>query len=209
MNASQIQPTSRWGANRFAAAFILAAAAGLAVNGQATQTQTQDFTAPPPVKVISSLERDQLNASKDHKARVKVSIVLAEAHLAKAEAHTVAHEYDSASGEAARYWAIIENAFGYLRGMKLDSNRTRDLYKRLELALRAHAPRLSGLRRTTPSEYAVWIKEIEEFARKGRTEALNSFYGDTVVRDSHPPAVELKTVPKPSQENSAAPRQKP
>jgi hypothetical protein len=39
------------------------------------------------------------------------------------------------------------------------------------------------MRRNTPLEYAVWIKEIEEFARNGRTEALNSFYGHTVVRD--------------------------
>ena len=36
------------------------------------------------------------------------------------------------------------------------------------------------IRRGTPAEYAVWIKEIEEFTRKGRTEALNNFYGHTV-----------------------------
>ncbi len=39
------------------------------------------------------------------------------------------------------------------------------------------------MRRTTPLEFAVWIKQVEDFARDGRTEALNSFYGHTVVRD--------------------------
>jgi len=67
--------------------------------------------------------------------------------------------------------------------IKRDSNKTRDLYKRLELSLLAHGPRLTTMRRTTPLEYAVWIKKVEEFAREGRTEALNSFYGHTVVRE--------------------------
>lgn len=207
MNASQIQPRTRAGANRFLLAVVLTALTGSLASGQ--QPQAQDLTAPPPVKVISSLERDQLNAAKDPKARVKTSIILAEAHLAKAEAHTAERAYDSALGEAARYWAIIENAFAYLREMKANSNKARDLYKRLELALRAHGPRLIGLRRTTPSEYAVWLKEIEESARNARTEALNSFYGDTVVREGHRPGGELKPVPKPLQENSAAPRPTP
>lgn len=188
-------------------AVLLAALAGATGSGQ--QPQIQDDSAPPPVKVISSLEREQLNASKDSKARVKTSIMLAEAHLAKAETLTTERSYDSALGEAARYWAIMENAFAYLGAMKPDGNKTRDLYKRLELALRAHGPRLNGLRRTTPVEYGVWIKEIEESARKGRTEALNSFYGDTVVRDSRRSPGESKSAQKPLQENSAAPRPKP
>ncbi len=98
----------------------------------------------------------------------------------------------------------MENAFAYLRDLKTGSSKNRDLYKRLELALRAHGPRLTGLRRTTPSEFAVWLKEIEENARNGRTEALNSFYGDNVVRDIHR-TPELQPVEKPIQQNLAAP----
>lgn len=192
----QNQPT-----HRFLITFFVIALAGSVVSSQ--QPQAQDVPAPPPVKVISSLEREELNAAKDPKARVKISITLAEAHLAKAEAQTAERSYDSALGEAARYWAIMENAFAYLRGLKSGNNKNRDLYKRLELALRAHGPRLTGLRRTTPSEYAIWLKEIEEHARNGRTEALNSFYGDNVVRDTRTP--ELQPVEKPIQQNLAAP----
>ena len=67
--------------------------------------------------------------------------------------------------------------------MKRDSNKTRDLSKRLELALRSHGPRLTTMRRETPLEHAVWIKKTEEFARAARTEVLNTFYGHTVVRE--------------------------
>jgi hypothetical protein len=204
--AQRLLPMTR-GTSSVVLAITLGAMFGSAVMGHVQQTQ--DVTAPPPVKVISSHEREQLNDSKDPKARVKMSIILAESHLESAEIYTAQQAYDNASGEAARYWAIIENALAYLRPMKSDSNKTRDLYKRLELALRAHGPRLSALRRSTPQEYAVWIKEFEESARNGRTEALNSFYGQTVVRDSQRNAVEQKPSEKPLQESSAGPRLKP
>ena len=189
-------------------AIALTATFGSSVPGQ--ERITQDVSAPPPIKVISSEERRQLNEARDPKARVKLSIALAEVRLANAEAQTNSHVYDQASGEAARYWSIIENCFAYLRTMKADSNKTRDLYKRLELALRAHGPRLSAIRRTTPSEYAVWIKEIEEHARNGRTEALNSFYGQTVLRDGrrNQPADQPPSE-KPLQENTIGARPKP
>lgn len=197
----RIQPT-----HQFLIAMLVIALAGSVVSSQ--QLQTQDIPVPPPVKVISSADREQLNAAKDPKSRVKISITLAEAHLVKAEGQIAERSYDNALGEAARYWAIMENAFVYLRGLKSGSGKNRDLYKRMELALRAHGPRLTGLRRTTPSEYAVWLKEIEENARNGRTEALNSFYGDNVVREVHQ-TPELQPVEKPLMQNSAAPKPTP
>jgi hypothetical protein len=148
------------------------------------EPRVQDQTAPPPLKIITRAERSQLNGSKDAKARVKTTLELADTHLANAENHTSQRDYDIAAAEAGMYWALVEDAFSFMKTMDRDSNRRRDLYKRLELALRAHAPRLSTIRRSTPAEHAVWIREIEDFARKGRTEALNSFYGNTVIHDS-------------------------
>ena len=142
-------------------------------------------TAPPPPKVISTEERNRIDQTKD-KDRIKATLELAEARLSKAQLLTEQHEFQAASSELGRYAALIEDAFGYLSTMARDRNKTRDLYKRLELALRAHGPRITSIRRITPLEYAVWIKQLEDFARKGRTEALNSFYGHTVVRDAPP-----------------------
>ena len=141
-----------------------------------------DQTAPPPAKVITREERSQLNQAKDEKARIKLSIELAETHLTNAENHTSQQQYEGAAAEAGMYWALIEDALSFMKTVERKGNRRRDLYKRLELSLRAHGPRWATLRRSTPAEYAVWIKEIEEFARNGRTEALNSFYDDTVIR---------------------------
>jgi len=152
-----------------------------------------DQTAPPPAKVITREERSQLSQSKDEKARIKLSIELAETHLANAENHTSQQQYDGAASEAGRYWALIEDALGFMKTVDRKGNKRRDLYKRLELSLRAHGPRWATIRRSTPSEYAVWIKEIEEFARNGRTEALNSFYDNTVIKDGLDKSSDAKT----------------
>ena len=118
---------------------------------------------------------------------MRLSLALAESHLASAELQTSHLNYDEAAAEAGKYWALVEDVFIFLSKQKVDSNKTRDLYKRVELTLRAHGPRLSIMRRSTPAAYAIWIKETEDFARQGRTEALNSFYGHTVVRDRPAP----------------------
>jgi hypothetical protein len=172
------------------------------------EPRLQDHTAPPPLKIISRQERSQISASKDSKARVRLTIELAETHLANAETKTSQQDYDGAAASAGKYWALFEDALAFLKTIDRDSNKTRDLYKRVELALRAHGPRLSALRRTTPAEYAIWIKEIEDLARKGRTEALNSFYGQTVVRDNQQTPASDQKGPKPMQKNAIAPEVK-
>jgi hypothetical protein len=157
-----------------------------------------DQTAPPPAKVIRREERTQLNQSKDEKARIKLSIELAETHLANAENHTSQQQYEGAASEAGMYWALIEDALSFMKTVDRKGNKRRDLYKRLELSLRAHGPRWATMRRSTPAEYAIWIKEIEEFARNGRTEALDSFYDNTVIRgEKSPDAKANKVLDKP------------
>ena len=178
---------------------LLATIVAPALGGQEPRVQVQ--TAPPPLKIITRLDRTQINESKDPKARVKTTIELAETHLLNAENQTLQREFDNAAAEAGLYWALMEDVFVFMKTMDRDSNKRRDLYKRLELTLRAHGPRLNTIRRTTPADYAVWIKEIEELARKGRTEALNSFYGNTVLRDNTEKPTEAKQGTKPRQEN--------
>ena len=168
---------------------------------RAQDSRPLDQTAPPPMKIISRAERSQLEQAKDEKARVKLTIELAETHLANVESQTSQQKFEGAAAEAGMYWALIEDVLSFMKTVKGESNRRRDLYKRVELMLRAHGPRFSTIRHSTPAEYAVWIKEIEEFARKGRTEALNSFYGHTVVRDAAQKPTEAKEITKPPVKN--------
>jgi len=166
-----------------------------AVRAQEPQAQPQPtpLTAPPPFKMIVKEERAAIEGASDSQKRLKLTIEYAGAHLGRAEQHTARANYEAASVEVGMYHALIESALNFLSSFKRGSNKTRDLYKRLELALRADGPRLTAMRRTTPLEFAVWIKQVEDYARDGRTEALNSFYGQTVVRDKDKPPKETPT----------------
>jgi hypothetical protein len=165
---------------------------------RAQDPQPTPLTAPPPFKMIVKEERDAIEAEGDSGKKLRLIIDYATTHLTRAEEHTAQSNYEAASAEVGMYWALIENALQFLSSFKRDSNKTRDLYKRLELALRAHGPRLTAMRRVTPLEYAVWIKQVEDFARNGRTEALNSFYGHTVVRDSEREKADAKPKESPT-----------
>ena len=165
---------------------LLTATAGATLGQQ--EPQRPPDISPPPLKTISRADRSQIDDADNPKDRVKVTITLAETYLASAEQHSSQSDFAAASTAIGRYWALLEDVFGFMKTLKLDSNKTRDMYKRVEMTLRGHGPRLTAMRRSTPAEYSVWIKEIEEYARNGRTEALNSFYGHTVFREIKPTA---------------------
>ena len=167
--------------------------------------QPTPLTAPPPLKLIPKEERARLDQTKEPKDRLKLTLELALAHLTRAEQLTNQTEYEKAQEEVGIYHALIENSLEVLGALKRDSGKTRDLYKRLELALRAHGPRLTAMRRVTPIEFAVWIKKVEDFARDGRTEALNSFYGHTVLREQKSPE---KPEDKPKESPTPTPKSK-
>jgi hypothetical protein len=180
----------------FGLAFCLLALCGQAASGQEAPV-VQQPSAPPPVKLITKEDRARVAAAKDDKARLRVTIEIAEAHLTAAETSSNGEDFDAAATSLGKYHALIEDALTFLASKSRDENRTRDLYKRLELSLRSHGPRLVAIRRITPLEYAVWVKQLEEFARKGRTEALNSFYGNTVLKEPQSKAENDKRSTKP------------
>jgi hypothetical protein len=156
--------------------------------------------APPPMRVIPQPEHDQLNEAKDPKAHVRLVVEFADLHLQHAEELLAQQKFNPALAELGAYLALIEDGLRVLSRLSNDRGKPRDLYKRLELALRAQGPRLTAMRRNTPLEYAIRIKEAEDFAREGRTEVLDAFYGNTVIRDvrqTKPDDGNKDTSPKP------------
>jgi hypothetical protein len=147
------------------------------------QPRSPQMPAPPPMRFVSRDERSQLVATKDLKSRLRTTIELAEAHLGRAEDSTVQKKFDQASEELGRYLGLIDDARHVLGALDRDRNSTRDLYRRFDIALRAQLPRLAVMRRSTPADYAIHLKAAEEFARETRTEALESFYGHSVLRE--------------------------
>ena len=150
------------------------------------QDLVTDMTAPPPMRFVSREERAQLAAIRDPKLRTQASLELAEGHLRHAEDATFTHSFVYASAALGRYQAVMEDALSFLIGLKQDNKKMRDIFKHLEMTLRTHVTRIEAIRRETPYDYAVHVKAALEYARDARSQALDTFFGNTVVREGAP-----------------------
>jgi hypothetical protein len=135
--------------------------------------------APPPMVYLPEDARTQLASARDEKARTRLSIELAEARLARAEQQTGLKQFNVATAELGIYQALFEDALQYLHRSRTGTHR--DLYKRLEQTLHKHAARIEAMRRTTPSEFSGNLLTLLRLVRDLRTEALEAFYGNTVL----------------------------
>ncbi|HEX8423049.1 MAG TPA: hypothetical protein VF634_06540, partial [Pyrinomonadaceae bacterium] len=88
-------------------------------------------------------------------------------------------QFNAAAAELGIYQALFEDALQYLH--RSGGSNSRDLFKRLEQTLHKHAARIESIRRTTPSEFSGNIRALLKLVRDLRTEALEAFYGDTVL----------------------------
>jgi hypothetical protein len=158
-------------------------------------------------------DRAQLDAERDVKRRIQLSVKLAEAHLARAEQLMNVDEYERATTELGMYQGLVEDALKFLAAQPAKKHKTRDNNKRLELALRPHVSRIETMRRATPASYAAHFRNMIEYVRAARDQALNSFYDDTVLRDfdasaeKRPPEPPAK--PKGNLGNALAPEKRP
>ncbi|MEJ7617938.1 MAG: hypothetical protein WKF30_13470 [Pyrinomonadaceae bacterium] len=123
--------------------------AGLQVENHA-QIIVHAPLAPPPMRLVSGEERSQLTRETDAKKRIRASVELAELRLQRAEELTVQRMPEAATDQLASYQTIIEDAFEFMRARGKVDNKVRDLYKRLELAIRTHGVRIETMRRVTP-----------------------------------------------------------
>ncbi|HKP72888.1 MAG TPA: hypothetical protein VJT82_08125 [Pyrinomonadaceae bacterium] len=164
---------------------LVVLACALALSGEA---RAQDLVlppqpAPPPMKYIPEDVRARLSGARDQKARTLLSIAEAEARLARAEQHTDVKRFNAATAELGVYHALLDDAIDFLQQNGKNESKSRDLFKRLEQALHNHAARIESMRRMTPAEFAGNVLALIKHVRDMRTESLEAFYGNTVLRE--------------------------
>jgi hypothetical protein len=135
------------------------------------------------MRFVSRAERSQLDAVHDPKSRLRSSIKLAEDRLLRAENFTTQKAYEEASVEVGCYLGLIGDLRAFIGTLEHDKGSTRDLYRHMEMAVRPHIPRLAVMRRSTPADYSIHIKDAEDYIKDTRAEALDSFYGHSVLRE--------------------------
>ncbi|MFN2480755.1 MAG: hypothetical protein ABR554_04630 [Pyrinomonadaceae bacterium] len=144
--------------------------------------------APPSMKYVPDLERARLAAAAEPKERVRATLSLLEERLAHAERYTAAGRFDPAAADLGVYQALLDDVLQFLKpvgrspdGSKVDGP-TRDLYKAIELALKGHTARIESMRRATPADYQANVRAAFLYARDKRTEALDAFFGASLMR---------------------------
>jgi hypothetical protein len=165
------------------------------------QPRTPQLPTPPPMRFVTRDDRSQLTTTSDSKARVRLTIELSDARLARTEALTSEKQFEMASEALGNYLGLIEDVMHFIGNLVQDRGSTRDLYRRVDISLRAQIPRLAVMRRITPAEYATHIKVAEEFARNMRTEALDSFYGYSILRENPRPETKADAAKDPARDN--------
>lgn len=151
------------------------------------------------MRFVARDDRSQLSMVRDAKARIRLTIDLANARLTRIEELTNEKQFEQACEALGNYLGLIEDVMRYIPGLtNVNRTTTQDLYRKLDIALRGQIPRLVIMRRATPSEYAGHLKEAEEFVRDTRTQALDYFYGYSVLREKKP---EAKSNEDPSPDN--------
>jgi len=153
----------------------------------AQQFRIPQMPAPPPMRFVTRSERSELDSARDPKARLRATVSIAEAHLQRAEVFTTNKKFDEAAAEVGEYLGLIGDMRSFVATLNHDKNATRDIYRHFEIAVRPHIPRLAVIRRDTPATYAGNIKDAEEYIKDTRSEALDSFYGHSVLREPDTP----------------------
>ena len=158
-----------------------ACAASVSTDASAQDLVLPPQPAPPPMIYLPEDVRTQLSAARDDKARTRLSLELAEARLVRAEQQTEQKQFNSATAELGIYQALFEDALQHLHRTGDGGSRARDLFKRLEQTLHRHTARVEAMRRATPSEFSGNLLTLIRNLRDLRTEALEAFYGHTVL----------------------------
>jgi hypothetical protein len=165
-----------------ALAFVALAFGDAAAQTDASAQRPDEAVAPPPLRYVPDDVRRQLDSeARDVKARTKLSLQLAEDRLARAASASDADHFEECTNELGVYEAIVADMIHYVQTSGRTGNKLRDTFKRIELTLRSHVPRIETLRRGLPEAHAVYAKATIEFVRVQRDQALSSFYDDTVI----------------------------
>ena len=167
---------------------LLAVACGEA-RAQEAQAPQQRDEGPPPLRYLPQDVRGRLEAERDPKARARLGMLIAEECLMKAEQFAGQDQFVAATGQVGVYEAVVADTIGFLHKPGRANNKLRDIFKRVEITLRAHVTRLESIRRGLPSQHAVYLLDAIVFVRDHRDKALGAFDDDRVIREPHRPEV--------------------
>ena len=137
--------------------------------------------APPPLKMMSTQEKERLSAIQKPKDRIKLLLEMMRARMTAAERLDASDEHAAMFTELGGFHALMDSGLSYLNKQDQDDRKVLDTFKRLEIGLREFPPRLEAIRRDLPLEYEDYVRRLIRYLRQARTIATEPLFGDTVL----------------------------
>ncbi len=144
------------------------------------QDDPQDI-APPPLKLVSKVERSRLDGETDLKLRTKLELAMMNDRLMAAEKLHSTEDYDGVFHELGFFQGLMDDSLDYLLKRNTGNGKILDNFKRLEIGLRGFGPRLEIIRRDLPPRYEDYLRRLIKYVRDARSKAIEPQFGDTAV----------------------------
>jgi len=137
--------------------------------------------APPPLKILSKGEKEQLDKENDVKKRTKLALELMDVRLKKAEDFDKQNQFAEMYDELGKFHALIDYTLVFLNNANMGAGKSLGNIKRFEIGLRAYPPRLEAVRRNLPLRYEKYVRNLIQSIRDTRSKAVDKFFSDAVV----------------------------
>ena len=149
-----------------------------------TQQAAAATAAPPPLKFVSKDEKKQLTEQSDTKKRTKLSLVLMEVRLKKAEELNAQQQFREMFDELGGFQALVADALDFLNRRDDGRGEVLNNFKRFEMSIRAFLPRVELIRRELPPEFEPYVRSLAKYLRDTRSKAVEPLFGDNIVKDN-------------------------
>jgi len=139
--------------------------------------------APPPLKLLSKSEKQQLAGAKDVKERTKLSLLLMDARVKVAEQYLPQDQLEMVFRELGGFHALVDDALTYLTTSDSNKDKVLDNFKRFELGLRTFTHRLELIRREMPPQREYYVRTLLREMRDARARAVEPLFGNIGISD--------------------------
>ena len=148
----------------------------------AQQEQLPD-DAPPPLKIISKNEKNQLEAETNVKKHTTLALELMDTRITNAEGFSTQKEFEKMFGELGSFQALVDTTLNYLNKHDTEGGKVLNNFKRLEMSLRKYSPRLEIIRREVPNKYEPYLRNLIMDLRQARSKAIEPLFDNSIVPD--------------------------
>jgi hypothetical protein len=156
-------------------------------SGRAQVVDDISQTAPPPPKLLSKEEKEQLSAVFETKKVTKLALELMEIRMKKAEEADARDDFQAMFTELGGFHALMDYTLNFLLNRHEKGKKAFNDFKKYEIGLRTFTSRIELIRRDLPIKYEFYVRTLFKYLRETRAKAIDPLFGDSVVRDKENP----------------------